>query len=371
MTQRPSKTFIIAEAGVNHNGDLAMALQLIDVAASSGADAVKFQTFQAASLVTESAPKAQYQLANTNNADSQFHMLQALELAPAAHETLIRHAAQRNIQFLSTPFDLVSLQLLSDTLNLPRLKFASGEITNAPLLLTAARSDKPIILSTGMATLSDIEMALAILAFGYLDKVTLKPTMAQFWDAYRAPAGQAALAEKISLLHCTTDYPAAFGDVNLRVLDTLSSAFGLPVGYSDHTQGIAIAIAAVARGASIIEKHFTLDQSLPGPDHKASLNPQELTAMVSGIRNVEKALGSARKIPTAAEWGNRAVARKSIITAKSILAGERFTENNLTLKRPGTGVSGIYYYDWLGEAAPRDYQANEIITDDQYELTSS
>jgi N-acetylneuraminate synthase len=358
-----SKTFIIAEAGVNHNGSMEMALELINTAAASGADAVKFQTFRADNLVTESAPKANYQLDNTNQAESQYKMLKALELSKADHEQLLAHAQQKKIQFLSTPFDLDSLALLNDTFNLPLIKFASGEITNAPMLLAAARTQKPVIMSTGMANLGDIEMALSVLAFGYLNNNETRPSLHQFLDAFRSLEGQKKLAEKVTLLHCTTEYPVPFSEVNLKVLDTLKAAFNLPVGYSDHTKGIEISIAAVARGATVIEKHFTLNNNLPGPDHKASLEPQELASMVSGIRHVEMALGHGQKIPTPAEYVNRAIARKSLVALTNIAAGEIFTEANLGLKRPGSGVSGIYYWEWLGKVAATSYQPNELITD--------
>ncbi|MES2218869.1 MAG: N-acetylneuraminate synthase [Pseudomonadota bacterium] len=358
-----SKTFIIAEAGVNHNGSMEMAMELINTAVTSGADAVKFQTFRADSLVTESAPKANYQLDNTNQAESQYKMLKALELSKADHDKLMAHAAQKKIQFLSTPFDLESLSLLTKTFNLPIIKIASGEITNSPMLLAVARTQKPVIVSTGMANLGDIEMALSVLAFGYLDNREARPSLQQFMDAYRSTAGQKKLYEKVTLLHCTTEYPVPFAEVNLKVLDTLKAAFNLPVGYSDHTQGIEIAIAAVARGATVIEKHFTLNKNLPGPDHKASLEPQELASMVSSIRHVEAALGHGQKIPTPAEYINRAIARKSLVALKNIAAGEVFTEANLGLKRPGSGVSGIYYWEWLGKVSATSYQPNELITD--------
>jgi N-acetylneuraminate synthase len=357
------KTFIIAEAGVNHNGSIKMALELVDAAAASGADAVKFQTFRADNLVTESAPKANYQLDNTNHAESQYSMLKALELSKDHHEQLMAHAKHKQIQFLSTPFDLESLSLLTQTFNLPIIKFASGEITNSPMLLAAARTQKPIILSTGMATLGDVEMALSVLAFGYLNRTNHKPSMTDFINAYRSVEGQEILQTKITLLHCTTEYPVPFAEINLKALDTLNKAFNLPVGYSDHSQGIEIAIAAVARGAVVIEKHFTLDNTLPGPDHKASLEPHELTAMVSGIRHVEQALGNGIKIPTPAEFNNRAIARKSLVALKDIAPGEIFTAENIGLKRPGSGISGLFYYEWLGRVSPAKFQQNELITE--------
>lgn len=357
------KTFIIAEAGVNHNGSVTIAKKLIDVAATAKADAVKFQTFRADQLLTTKAPKAAYQLANTLESESQHAMIKKLELSEKDHAELIAYCQQKNIQFLSTPFDLISLDLLANRFALPMLKLASGEITNAPLLLNAAKSGKSLILSTGMSTLGDIEFALSVLAFGYLNQSGLPPKLDNFLDAYRSAQGQQMLQEKVILLHCTTDYPALFSEINLKAMDTLCQAFNLPVGYSDHTQGIEIAIAAVARGAICIEKHFTLDRKLPGPDHQASLEPEELTAMIQAIRNVEIAIGDGHKIPRKNEFKNRAAARKSLVALHTIRKGEVFTEANLGIKRPGTGTSGIYYWEWLGKIAQKDYHENELIMD--------
>lgn len=354
------KTFIIAEAGVNHNGSLDLARQLVDAAADAGADAVKFQTFRADRLVSGSAPKAEYQKATTGESESQFEMLKRLELDLKAHQELLEHCAKLGIQFLSTPFDQESADLLAVTLDLPLLKLPSGEITNAPLLLKAARSGKPIILSTGMADLGDIETALGVLAFGYMHHEGL-PGEAAFRAAYADQQGQRVLREKVALLHCTTEYPAPFADVNLRAMGTLSAAFGLRVGFSDHTQGIAVPIAAAALGAEIIEKHFTLDRTLPGPDHKASLEPDELKQMVTAIRQVELALGTPRKHPAPSEIANSAVARKSIVAARGIKAGEPFSEENLCIKRPGTGIPPLRYWEMLGRPAGRDYAADELV----------
>ena len=354
------KTYIIAEAGVNHNGSLEMALQLVDVAVESGADAVKFQTFRASAIVTRTAGKAEYQKTPTEASESQFEMLKRLELGEEAHHQLLSYCRERRIQFLSTPFDLESVDLLAVTLNLPLLKISSGEITNAPLLLKAAQSGKPIILSTGMATIGEVETALGVLAFGYVDNDIL-PSESAFRSAFACPEGQGELHKKVTLLHCTTEYPAPFEDVNLRAMDTLSSVFGLPVGYSDHTTGISISIAAVARGAAVIEKHFTLDRTLLGPDHSASLEPGELKEMVANIRHLEQALGSFRKYPAPSEIANAAVARKSIVAARAIRAGELFTEENLTVKRPGNGISPLRYWEMLKRPADRDYMPDEVI----------
>lgn len=352
--------YIIAEAGVNHNGSLEMAIELIDVAVNAGADAVKFQTFKTEKSISKNAPKADYQIKNTKMEETQYEMVQKLELDEFAHQTLVDYCKQRKIDFLSTPFDTESIELLVNKFQVTRLKIASGEITNAPLLLKAAYSGKPIILSTGMSTLGEIEDALGVLAYGYLNS-SEKPSIKAFRNAYYTKEGQEALYNKVTLLHCTTEYPAPFEDVNLRVMNTLKTAFGLPVGYSDHTEGIAVPIAAVAMGAVVVEKHFTLDRNLPGPDHKASLEPYELKEMVRSIRQVEQAIGNSRKKPSFVELKNREVARKSIVAAKNIKKGELFTEDNLFFKRPGTGISPMYFWNILGNRAEIDYEKDEVI----------
>lgn len=352
--------YIIAEAGVNHNGSLEQAIRLVDVASESGADAVKFQTFRADRLVSRTAAKAEYQARLTDAQESQHTMIRKLELDEAAHEVLALHCEKRGIEFLSTPFDLESLEMLVRKFDLSRIKLPSGDLTNAPLLLEAARTGKPIILSTGMSTLGEIEMALGVLAFGYSEKDE-PPSIAAFEQAYASEKWGRALQEKVTLLHCTTEYPAPFSEINLRAMATLQQAFGLPVGYSDHTQGIAIPVAAVALGAVIIEKHFTLDRNLPGPDHKASLEPNELKQMVLSIREVELALGASIKQPAASELKNRPVARKSLVAARDIRKGERFTQDNLVVKRPGDGVNPVHYWEWLGKIADRDYQQDDRV----------
>jgi N-acetylneuraminate synthase len=356
------KAVIIAEAGVNHNGDIKLALQLIDAAKEAGADAVKFQTFSAKTLVSKKAPKAAYQKQNTSAAESQYEMLKKLELTEDAHYILKSHSDALGIQFLSTPFDAVSADFLLNQLDLKIIKIASGEIATAPLLLQIARANPAVILSTGMASLGEIEQALTVLAFGFLN-VDKEPSFASFMQAYYSDEGQKKLKEKVALLHCTSDYPADFNSVNLRAMDTIKSAFGLPVGYSDHTQGISIPVAAVARGASIIEKHFTLSRSMPGPDHKASLEPIELKNMVSAIREVEAALGKSQKIPTPKELDTKMLARKSLIAAKPIKSGEKFSEENIVLQRPGNGVSPVFYWEYLKRVACRDYQVGELINE--------
>jgi N-acetylneuraminate synthase len=356
----PFHVYIIAEAGVNHNGSVDMAMQLVDVAVEAGADAVKFQTFKAEKLASKSAEKAAYQIRNTDVAESQFEMLKKLELDESAHKKLVRYCAMKKIQFLSTPFDWESLDLLINKFDLPYIKIPSGEITNAPFLLDIAKKHKPVILSTGMSTLGEIEQALGVLAFGYIDSDNA-PNTSAFENAYVSVKGRQAIADNVILLHCTTEYPAPFQDVNLRAMDTLQKAFSLPVGYSDHTVGIIVPIAAVALGAVMIEKHFTLDRNLSGPDHKASLEPEELKKMVEAIRQVEIAMGTSLKQPSAVELQNRLIGRKSLVAAKRISKGDRFSSENLTVKRPGKGVSPIRYWEWLGKTAGQDYMPDDEV----------
>jgi N-acetylneuraminate synthase len=354
---------IIAEAGVNHDGSLARARELVDAAAAAaaGADIVKFQTFRADRIATRKVGKAGYQQRTTAAAESQHAMLSRLELDEAAHDDLVAYCGKRGIAFLSTPFDLPSVDLLTGRFGLRRLKISSGDLTNGPLLLHAARSGAAIILSTGMSTLGEIEAALGVLAFGMAAPADTPAGHAAFAVAYAGAAGQQALRSRVTLLHCTSQYPTPAEAVNLRAMDTLSSAFGLPVGYSDHTLGIAIAIAAAARGASMIEKHFTLDRTLPGPDHKASLEPDELARMVAGIREIEAALGSRLKAPAACELETRSVARKCLVAAVPIRRGERFTPENVDTKRAEGGVSAMRYWEAIAEVADRDYAADEPI----------
>lgn len=355
-----SRVYIIAEAGVNHNGSLDMAKELVEVAAKAGADAVKFQTFRADRLVSGSAPKADYQKKSSGAGESQHDMLKRLELGEDAHRELIRHCELHGIQFLSTPFDAESVDLLGITFDLPTIKIPSGEITNAPLILQIACLGKPVILSTGMSTLADVEAALGVLAFGFTCPKA-SPGVTGFQEAFASCEGQRALSEKVTLLHCTTEYPAPFTEVNLRAMDTLAAAFGLRVGFSDHTEGTAIPVAAVARGAVVIEKHFTLDRTLPGPDHRASLEPGELCEMVKAIREVEMALGSGRKVPAPSEMKNAAVARKSIVAACEIRVGEAYSSANLCVKRPGGGVSPLRFWEVVGRRADRNYVKDEVI----------
>ena len=352
--------YVIAEAGVNHNGSLDQALSLVDAAAAAGADAVKFQTFRAADLASAQAPKAAYQVRTTGARESQLEMLKKLELTPAAHRALIARCRRRGIHFLSSPFDAASLKLLTRGLGLRTLKIPSGEITNGPLLLQAARSARHLILSTGMSSLADVEAALGVIAFGFTGS-RLAPSLANFAAAFRSAAGQRELRNRVIVLHCTTEYPARYATINLRAMDTLGSTFGLRVGLSDHSPGIAVPIAAAARGACVIEKHLTLDRRLPGPDQRASLEPKEMAAMVSGIRAVEMALGDGFKLPTAGELRNAAAARKAIVAARPIAKGARYSLRNLATKRAGSGPSPLALWDFLGRRAPRRLAKDEPI----------
>ena len=331
-----NQTLIIAEAGVNHNGDLALAKQLIDAAAEAGADLVKFQTFSANRQVTRTATKAEYQTQTTDKNESHHEMLRRLELNEEMHEKLIEHCAARKIGFFSTGFDIESIDLLV-RLGQDHFKIPSGEITNLPYLRHIGRLGRTVILSTGMATLGEIESAIDVLE----QAGTPRPN--------------------ITVLHCTTEYPTPMAEANLRAMQSIQHAFGVKVGYSDHTPGIEVAIAAVAMGASVIEKHFTMDCGLPGPDHKASLEPEGLVAMVSAIRNIEVALGDGIKRLTLSEARNRPVMRKSLMACQPIKAGEIFSTKNITTKRPGTGISPMRWDEVVGRTASRDFAEDELI----------
>jgi N-acetylneuraminate synthase len=352
--------YVIAEAGVNHDGSLDDALRLVDAAADSGADCVKFQTFRAEEVASAHADQAVYQKRMTDRAESQQEMLRRLELPPEAYRPLMKRAAQRGIDFLSTPFDATSLDFLLHDLQLQRIKVGSGDMTNAPLLLEIARAGKNLILSTGMADLAEVEEALSVLSFGY-GRHPEQPSRAGFAASWADPAARAALIEKVVLLHCTTEYPAPVEAVNLRAMETLAAAFGLKVGYSDHTLGIDVAAAAAARGAVVIEKHLTLDRARKGPDHAASIEPAEFGRMVSAIRRIETALGDGNKAPQPAELPNIPIARKALVAARPIAAGEKFTAENLALKRPGTGLPPIMLWETIGRTARRAYRADEAI----------
>lgn len=333
-----NRVIIIAEAGVNHNGDITIAKKLIDEAVVAGVDYIKFQTFKAENLVTKDAVKAEYQIENTKEGGSQFAMLKKLELSHEQHEELIAYCNQKNIKFFSTAFDLESMQYLKD-IGLDLVKIPSGEITNLPYLRLAAKLFSKVILSTGMATMQEIKDAVKVFTDNGINK------------------------ENITVLHCTTEYPTPMADVNLKAMNAIANEMQTAVGYSDHTEGIEVPVAAVALGAVVIEKHFTLDKTMEGPDHKASLEPQELTAMVKAIRNIEQAIsGSGIKEPAASEMKNILIVRKSIVAAKEIKEGEIFTNENLTVKRPGNYLSPMNWDNIIGKQANRDYLVDEAIT---------
>ena len=332
-----TRVLIIAEAGVNHNGSLDIAKRLVDEAADAGVDIVKFQTFKAEKLVSKSAKQAEYQQRNMGKAaDSQYSMLKKLELSPLQHEELIDYKREKGIRFFSTAFDMDSIEYLH-SLNLGLWKIPSGEITNYPYLRKIAQYGEPVILSTGMCELSDIEDAIQVLLSYGLQK------------------------NQITVLHCNTEYPTPMRDVNLKAMLEIERKFGVAVGYSDHTEGIEVPIAAVALGATVIEKHFTLDKNMEGPDHKASLEPQDLRAMVKAIRNIEQALGSGHKVISASERKNIEVARKSIVAACPIRKGDLLTDENLTVMRPGNGISPMRWEEVIGTYATRNYQEEEPI----------
>jgi N-acetylneuraminate synthase len=332
--------FVIAEAGVNHNGDLKLARALIDVAVEAGADAVKFQTFRAERLATPDAPKAEYQVQTTGNAEAQFEMLRRLELSADAHRELQAYCHERGIIFLSTPFDEEAVDLL-DELGVAAFKISSGDLTNSPLLEHVASKGKPVILSTGMSELSELIEAVSVL--------------------------NTAGCENPVLLHCVSNYPADPAEVNLRAMQTMRSAFDVPVGFSDHTQGIDVALAAVALGACVIEKHFTLDRTMPGPDHRASLEPTELRELVRSIRRVETALGNGRKVPTASELETAKVARRSLVAARDIPAGATLERDMVMMRRPGTGMSPAMLNTLLDRRTVRPIAAGTILEDDMLE----
>ncbi len=327
-------TFIIAEAGVNHNGSLDLAKLMVDKAKECGVDCIKFQTFVAKNIASKSANKAAYQVNQADSNESQLEMLSKLELSFAEFIELKEYCNIKGVEFLSTAFDFDSIDFLNN-LGMRQWKIPSGEITNLPYLIKIAKTHKPVIMSTGMSTLNEIEEAIEIL--------------------------KSNGSSDIALLHCTTEYPAPFADVNLKAMNTLLHKFKMPVGYSDHTKGIEVSIAAVAMGAKVIEKHFTLNNNMDGPDHKASLEPDELKAMVIAIRNVELALGNGKKIIANSEKKNIAVARKSIVAKCNIQKGETFTENNLTVKRPGNGISPMKWFEIIGKKAIRDFKEDELI----------
>lgn len=351
------KTYIIAEAGVNHNGSFEMAKQLVDVAKEAGADAVKFQTFKSENLVTKKAQQADYQVENLKESTSQYDMLKKLELTFEEFKALQQYCDDKGIEFLSTPFDYESVDFLFDELNIITAKIPSGELTNAPFIYTIAKKCVPIILSTGMATISDIHEALSYIAFGLAGKTDMELVGA----FYETDEAKQLLKEYVTILHCTTEYPTPFETINLQAMATLQRELQVDVGFSDHSSGIAVPTAAVALGAKVIEKHFTLDKTLEGPDHMASLEPEELKQMVTQIRQVELSLGTGIKEPSEVELKNRIPARKSLVAKVSIKEGERFTAENVTIKRPGNGIAPSKYWAYIGKRAEKSYEQDELI----------
>ena len=361
IANRQCAVCVIAEAGVNHNGSPKLARSLIDAAAIAGADAVKFQSFRADDLVSRTAPRAAYQVHNVGGRETQYQMLRRLELSFDTQRDLALHSAEVGIEFLSTPFDHASLDFLTGDLGLSRIKLGSGDLTNAPLLLAAARAGCDVILSSGMSSLAETLTALGVMAFGYAAEPNDSPSVAAFTDAWQSPDGRKAVLAHVTLLHCTSEYPTPPADVNLRAMDALREATGLRVGLSDHTDGITIAIAAAARGAVVVEKHFTLDRAMSGPDHRASIEPRDLEELVRGIRDVEAALGNREKAPMAGELSVREIVRRSLVAGTAIHVGELFSTANLQVKRPGTGIAPILYWEYLGRVATRDYVQDELI----------
>lgn len=361
MSEKKQNVYIIAEAGVNHNGSLEQARDLVDVAVESGVDAIKFQTFKTDLCITKNAKRANYQKVESE-ADTQYEMVKNLELDWQDFRLLRDYCHKRGIEFLSTAFDLPSLSFLSEELDVSLIKIPSGDILNGPLLLAAAKTGKNIIVSTGMCSLGDIEKALSVLAYGFLYESYGSPCEINFKNAFYSPQGQDVLKSKVSLLHCTTEYPAPFEDLNLASIHTLRSAFGLNVGLSDHSLGLVAPIVAVALGAKIIEKHFTLDKSMPGPDHKASLSPKELYEVVKSIKNASASIGDGKKFPRQSEIKNVEIARKYLVANGKIFRGQVIAENDLIAKRATKGIDPIYLWDIVGRISGRNYSEDDVIS---------
>ena len=354
------KGFIIAEAGVNHNGDLELARKLVDTAARIGADAIKFQTFKAGSVASVNAPKADYQKQLTDQSESQFQMLERLELPYDWHQELKTRAENLGLKFLSTAFDEDSLDFLVDKIGIDTLKIPSGELTNGPLILAAARTGLDLIISTGMANLDEIEQALGIVAFS-CSKSTEMPSLTAFRSAYACSENRQTLKNKVTLLQCTTEYPASPDQANLKAMETMANTFDIPVGFSDHTPGIGVAVAAAARGATIIEKHFTLDRNLPGPDHAASLEPDEMADMIENVHMAWQAIGDEHKQTMPEEIKNKLIARRSLVAARPLKKGHIIQPDDLLARRPGTGVSPMMYWSFLDKPIEQDYELGELI----------
>lgn len=361
---REHRTYVIAEIGVNHDGSLPKALEMVSAVAASGADAVKIQTFKAETLVSERAPKAAYQLATTPTSESQFEMLKRLELSRDEHWAIMEAAVEHGLDFLSTPYDPQSLSFLVNEMNVNQIKIASSDITNLPLLLAAGRSGKKVILSTGMSTIEEIGQGLATIGFGGTRKEG-SPTLSQIasWDDVSL---QQYLPNHVVLMQCTSQYPAPVDEANLQAISTLRDLFGVPVGYSDHTIGTLAAVMSVAYGASMYERHFTLDRMAPGPDHAASLEPVEFTALVAAIREAEKARGSGVKEPSPGEVGNRYPMRKGLIAARNIAAGEVITASDITCRRPAMGDPPSRFWSWVGKVADRNFTVGDPLSSDDH-----
>ena len=350
---------IIAEAGVNHNGCVDRALEMVDAAASAGANVVKFQCFRTSNLVTRGAKKAPYQSRRTGDAGGQWEMLRALELSVAQLRRVRSHAEARGIEFLATPFCVTTLREVVK-LGVRRVKLGSGELTDGPLLRATGECCLPVVVSTGMACMGEVEEALGMIAAGAVGARV--PRRSELLGYLGTREGRAVIQERVTLMHCSTAYPALPADVNLMAMENLGRAFGLPVGYSDHTAGCAISVAAVARGATVIEKHFTLDKALPGPDHAASLDVGEFGTLVGMVRQVETAMGDGIKLPSAEEEMNKLAARKVLVALQEVKKGTLFNPSNLGCRRAGSGVSAMHYWDVLGSASPRDLRVGEAVT---------
>jgi N-acetylneuraminate synthase len=353
-------TYIIAEAGVNHNGSLDLAFDLVDAAVNAGVNAVKFQTYKTENLVTKHAKQAKYQVKNIGEETSQFDMLKKLELSYDEFDQIKAYCDKKKIEFLSTPFDRESVDFLVNEIGIKTVKIPSGELTNIPFIHYIATKRKPIILSTGMSTIKDIHESLSFIAFG-LAYPNEKVEIEAVHSFYHTSEAKNWLGNYVTILHCTTEYPTPYTDINLRAMDHIKREFQVNVGLSDHSEGIYVPIAAIARGAQIIEKHFTISRSLPGPDHSASLEPAELTEMVKAIRLIEQSLGNSEKKPTKKEQQNQIAARKSLVAAMSIQVGQIFTEENITIKRPGSGMEPSRLWSIIGKTASKSYEEDELI----------
>ncbi|PPR78476.1 MAG: N,N'-diacetyllegionaminic acid synthase [Alphaproteobacteria bacterium MarineAlpha2_Bin1] len=355
-----NKIIFIAEAGVNHNGDIDNAFQLIDVAANAGADIIKFQYYKTEKLLKKDTPKAEYQKRNTSISETQFEMLKKFELANSDIKKLIERCDDKGIEFLATPFDEESLNELI-SYGIKRIKIPSGEITNGPLLLKSARSNLPLILSTGMSNIKEIEDALGLIVFGYLEKNKEIDSHSEIKKHLYTENFYSTLNNFVTVLHCTSQYPAPLNSINLNTMREISKKFNVPIGYSDHSEGSVVAIASAALGAKVIEKHFTLNKNLPGPDHKASIEPKELSCLIKSIRDVELVMGSYKKKALEIEVGNRSIARKSLTARKEIKKGTEFSRDNLIALRPGNGVSPMKIWDFIGKKSNKSYKIGELI----------